>query len=112
MEHLPAASSRKSSDSGISSQRSSLARSVALRSIIELVEKIAHAADGSDVDAEWLELLADAVNIHFDRVAADVVAEAEQVIDDLLLAHHAALPDEEELGQRQLARRHLDRLVV
>ena len=59
--------------------------------VIELVEQVAHAAHGADVDAERLQLLAHAVHVDLDRVAADVVAEAEQVVDDLLLADDAAL---------------------
>src|SRR5690348_2473727 len=112
MNQLPAASSRNSSDSGISSQRSSFLRRVTLAWVIDLVEQIPHAAHGADVDAEGLELLAHSVHVDLDRVAADVVAETEQVVDHLLLAHHATLPREQQLDHRELARRELDRLLV
>src|SRR4051794_27557580 len=115
MNQLPIASTANKSDSGISSQRSSLLRSVgpdSLPALIELVEQITHAAHRADVDAERLELLAHAMNVDLDRVAADVVAEAEQMVDDLLLADDASLPRQQELRQRELARGHLDRLLI
>src|SRR4051812_49616480 len=106
------ASSTNSTDNGISSQRSSWPRSVGLRLLIDLVEQVAHAAHRADVDAERLETPAHAMHVHLDGVAADVLAEAEELIHDLLLAHDLALPREQELRQSQLAGRHLDRLVV
>src|SRR4029077_7350482 len=117
MTQLPAASSRNSSDSGISSQRSSFLRKVTLGPVIDLVarrlvEQVAHAAHGADVDAERLELLAHPMDVDFDGVRADVVAEAEQMIDHLLLAHDPALPRQTHLDHRELARRQLDRLLV
>src|SRR5262249_59627338 len=65
-----------------------------------LVEEVAHAAHGADIDAERLELLAHPVDVDLDRVRADVVAEAEQVLDHLLLAHHAPLPRQQQLDHR------------
>src|SRR5690349_23606492 len=82
-----------------------------LRSLV-LVKQVTHPAHRADLDAERLELAAYAMHVDLDRIAADVVAEAEQVIDHLLLAHHAALAREQQLGERELARRHLDGLIV
>src|SRR4029079_7286655 len=119
----------KSSDSGTSSHPSSWLRSVLepvlvagpifvthgtvhLRTLIELVEKVAHAAHRSNIDAEWLELLAHAMHVDFDRVAADVIAKTEQVVDDLLLADYAPLARQQQFRQRELACGHLDGLLV
>src|SRR5690242_21631256 len=115
----------KSSDNGTSSQRSSWLRSVLepgsifgtrgtghLRTLIELVEQVAHAAHRSNIDTEWLELLAHAMHVDFDRVAADVVTEAEQMVDDLLLADYAPLARQQQFRQCELACGHLDGLLV
>src|SRR6476659_21096 len=102
MNQLPTASTTHSNDSGISSQRSSLLRSVgpeSLPALIEFVEQVTHAAHRANVDAERLELLAHAMDVDLDRVAADVIAEAEQLVDDLLLADDAPLPRQQKLGQ-------------
>src|SRR6185312_12068520 len=98
--------------SGISSQRSSLPRSDASRALIDAIEQVAHAAHRADLDAVGLELAAHPVHADLDRVAAHLVAEAEQLVDDLLLADDAALAREQKLRQRELARGEIDGQVV
>src|SRR5665213_563772 len=52
------------------------------------------------------------MHVDLDRVAAHLVAETEQLVDHLLLAHHASLARKQELGQREFARRQVDGNVV
>jgi hypothetical protein len=61
-------------------------------------------AHGADVDVEGLELLAHAVHVDLDRIAAHVLAPAEQPVDELLLRHHASLARQQQLEHAELAR--------
>src|SRR5690242_16914259 len=103
---------RSSSGSGKRIQTSSLRRSSGASSGIGLVQQITHPAHRPDVDARPFELLAEAVDEDLDRVAADLLAPAVKVVDHLLLGDDAALAQHQELDDRELARRDLDRLVV
>src|SRR5690606_13871018 len=100
-------SASKSSESGSRSQRSSCVRSCgALRRMV-LFDQVAHAADGPQLHPRGLELAAQAVDEHLDRVAARLVVPAIEMFGDLLLGDHPALAHEQELEHRQLARREL-----
>src|SRR5882672_3107765 len=67
------------------------------------LETVADAAHGRNPDAARLQLLAQAVHVHLDRIAADFLAPSAQVLDKLVLVHETSRALQKELEQVQLA---------
>src|SRR4029079_17508870 len=86
----------------------------AAATLLLLGHQVADAADGVDHDPGALlsELLAQPRDVDLDRVGGDVALEPEDVVLDVLLRHHPALPPQQDLEHRGLARRDELRLVV
>ena len=100
-EHLPCAASSRAS----AAQRRRFRHSVFL-------EQVAEAAYRADADARRLELLAQAVHVDFDRVRADFLVPAVELLGELLLVHHAAAAHHQHFEHAELARREVERLAV
>src|SRR5688500_17971324 len=98
------ASSRGSSR--ISSQRSSCWRR---EMALVMFEQIAQAAYGAYARTGAFQFLAQAMNVDFDGVVADVLVPAAQRGQDLLLGHHLVLAQQEDFKHAELPGRQLQR---
>src|SRR5512140_192766 len=81
-------------------------------SALDLLEAVAQAAHGGDADRALLDLLAQAVDVHLDRIGADFLAPLAQPLDQLVLADQAAGALQQHFEQPQLPGRQLDHPAV
>src|ERR687896_1240727 len=79
---------------------------------VRFFKAVAEAAHGDDAHAAGLELLAQAMHVHLDRVGRDLLAPFAQVRNQLILRHEAPGAAQEDLEQAHLTRRQLERLAV
>ncbi len=75
-------------------------------------EQIAEPAYRPDRDARRLELAAQAMHVDLDRVGADFLVPAVELLGELLLVHYAAAAQHQHFQHAELARGQLERLPV
>src|SRR5665647_3571984 len=93
-------------------KRRSFAAALAAFSVPHLLEAVAQAANGSDADRAFLDLLSQAVDVDLDRIGADLFAPLAQPLDQLVLAHQPPGALQQHLQQSQLAGRQFDHAAV
>src|SRR5262245_21193365 len=101
-----------STPSGIASQNTSWRRRVLVLAMRRLLEEIAEAAYRADGDAGRLELAAQPVHVDLDRVGADLLVPAVELLGELLLVDDAPAAQHQHFQHAELARRQVERLAV